>query len=633
MSSFYSYNYFQWNTEIRAHTLRLEPTSAIFLDNDGGANELANLLPGCKVISRIVSDRYEKELHRTKGEAVRYIQTRAGQVNHSVYINIGCEPPVENLEDMRRLVDEYLAAFEWAQPRGIRVAGPHSAHYGWTEAHWRILAPLAGYIGRYPDLFLLTGDEYFAGVPFSGVQDTRLPEGNEKGHIRPETWRASDTGVYYHVGRMPHNLFPILQEMGLPIPLTVITEAGADDLQDVEPWRESLVHTPPYEKIKGWRSLERQWSLWGAAYGWDARTYFLKGLESIRDVIYKPWPQVIGADLFVMGNNGDLLWLGHNHWDTGENGMMAKLETTNLKGQPPVPTTPAPEPKPSDAGIGQRFRLRTSSSINVREAPTTGGRLLSPAPRDQALLTVYPGGLKTANGFTWYWVEVDGGPSGWQALVYEYAYQQWVTPEPVAKTFLVPASYPHVVSSRFDDPRGYGNGKHEGQDFASLHGNPKPNVVVTPQSGVVEKVGYDATGLGNYIRVYCGDGWRYYLGHFERVLVTEGQTLTEGEAVGHEGSSGNSSGPHVHLTIQHYGFGLSGYVIEEVINPEGVLRAAPVEPEPVPEPPVPPDLYAAVLAQAARLEHAHADLLKAQQVYTLAVAEVLESLRGIVGAQ
>lgn len=57
-----------------------------------------------------------------------------------------------------------------------------------------------------------------------------------------------------------------------------------------------------------------------------------------------------------------------------------------------------------------------------------------------------------------------------------------------------------------------------------------------------------------------------------------------------------------------------------------------VEAPRLPEPPVPPDLYAAVLAQAARLEHAHADLLTAQQAYTLAVAEVLESLRGIVGA-
>jgi len=416
LTSFYGYNFFQWNAAIRDHTLRLEPTSAIFLNSDGGANELASLLPGCKVIARIVSDQYEKKLHRNQGEAVRYIQARAPQVNRSVYINIGCEPPVDSLDDMRRLVDEYMAAFEWAQPRGIRVAGPHSAHYGWTTEHWRIFAPLAGYIGRYPDLFLLTGDEYFAGVPFSGVQDTRLPEGNEQGHIRPETWRESDTGVYYHVGRMPHNLFPMLQSMGLSIPLTVMTEAGADDLGDVEAWREGLIHTPPYDKIKGWKTLIKQWDAWGAPYGWDARTYFLKGLEAIRDVIYKPWPQVIGADLFVLGNNGDPLWLGMDHWDAD---MMAKLETTNVKGQPPVPTLP-PVLKPANPGLPIEATMR--SAYMLRQGPGTeyaDGAITVPTG---AAVRYYPATERddAARRFRWVFVEY-GDRSGWVASQDQFA--------------------------------------------------------------------------------------------------------------------------------------------------------------------------------------------------------------------
>lgn len=250
---------------------------------------------------------------------------------------------------------------------------------------------------------------------------------------------------------------------------------------------------------------------------------------------------------------------------------------SELRSIPSVTTYPASVPKPANAGAGERVRLRTNSYINVRDAPTTGGKLLSPAPRNKALMTVYPGGTKQANGFTWYWVEVDGGPSGWQALVYEYPYQQWVTPEPVAKTFLIPAQYDYVISSRFNDARSYG--KHEGLDMASKASAPKPRLVVAGADGVVEKVVTNDPAYGVFVRIYHGDGWRTYSAHLEKALVTVGQTVKEGQAIGHEGSTGNSTGPHLHFTVQHYGDGLSGYVVEEVVDPAPLLRAAPV-PEP-----------------------------------------------------
>lgn len=637
MPSFFGYNYFQWNSEIRDHTVRLDPTNALFLDNDGGANELAGLLPGCKVVAREVSDIYEKNLHRNRGEALKYVQRRAQHVRPEVYINIGCEPPIDSIQDLELLVDEYMKALEWAQPRGLRVAAPHSAHYGWVREHWVALAPLAGFMGRYPDQFLLTGDEYFAGVPFSGVQDTRLPEGNEKGHIRPETWLPSNTGVYYHIGRLPHNLFPILQELGLPIPLTLMTEGGADDLQDVEVWRKGLKKTPPFDIIKGYKTLENQWNEWGAPYGWDFRTYYLKGLEAIRDVIYKPWPQVIGYSLFVLGNNGDPLWLGMDHWDSE---MMRLLETTNKKGGP-VTSYPT-KPKPANPGNPTRRKVRTNATINVRSAPTTSGRPEA-ASKNGDLVNVYFATAEGGGQFKWHWVE-GPGYKGWQALVYEFEEEQYIEPERPTMTFSNPAQYPHVIleGGRFNAPRNYSFNpgklqKHEGLDFSSLHAAPKPRIVVAPADGIVQKVKTD-TYYGNYVRIYHGKGFRAYYAHLERALVNEGDLVRKGDPIGWEGATGNVSGPHLHWTLSVIGYGLPNYVVDDVIDPQPLL----VEEDPQPGP-IDSELRAAILFQAQRINALIAGLAEtrtqleaAANTFGIAMdtlAQISESLEGMIGEE
>ena len=50
-----------------------------------------------------------------------------------------------------------------------------------------------------------------------------------------------------------------------------------------------------------------------------------------------------------------------------------------------------------------------------------------------------------------------------------------------------------------------------------------------------------------------------------------GQAVGRGETIGVLGTSGNSTGYHVHLTLQHVGHGLAGYVIDDVTNPEWYL--------------------------------------------------------------
>ena len=81
------------------------------------------------------------------------------------------------------------------------------------------------------------------------------------------------------------------------------------------------------------------------------------------------------------------------------------------------------------------------------------------------------------------------------------------------------------------------------------------------------KVGWDADGYGNYVVVDFGDNWRAIYGHMASVYVGEGQVLKSWEIIGLMGSTGNSTGAHVHVTLQHIGAGLSGYVVSDVVDP------------------------------------------------------------------
>src|SRR5690606_9929424 len=77
------------------------------------------------------------------------------------------------------------------------------------------------------------------------------------------------------------------------------------------------------------------------------------------------------------------------------------------------------------------------------------------------------------------------------------------------------------------------------------------------------------TGYGLYVRVRheTADGvFKSWYGHLAAPAVCEGQVVKAGDVVGVLGTTGNSTGDHLHLTLQHIGKGLKGYVIDDVID-------------------------------------------------------------------
>ena len=103
------------------------------------------------------------------------------------------------------------------------------------------------------------------------------------------------------------------------------------------------------------------------------------------------------------------------------------------------------------------------------------------------------------------------------------------------------------ISSYFgerEDPFSGHEAYHKGVDFAGTAGS---NVVAVA-AGVVTWAG-ERTGYGNLVEINHGDGYVTRYAHNERTLVKVGETVKRGEAVALMGSTGRSTGPHVHFEV------------------------------------------------------------------------------------
>jgi hypothetical protein len=64
----------------------------------------------------------------------------------------------------------------------------------------------------------------------------------------------------------------------------------------------------------------------------------------------------------------------------------------------------------------------------------------------------------------------------------------------------------------------------------------------------------ELVGYGNLVIVaHAADGYMILYGHLDNILVSVGDGIQQGTVVGLEGSTGNSTGPHVHFEIRHNG--------------------------------------------------------------------------------
>lgn len=313
------------------------------------------------------------------------------------------------------------------------------------------------------------------------------------------------------------------------------TEAGFDGVNE------------PAMPSGGWRWLVREGhiTLEGvmAEYAAYARRCAELGIEIA--CVYTFW----GTEQWRFYEHTDvpemMAWFGQ-HWAEG----------VSVQPQPQPQPQPEPQPPPpSERQVVYAAPGPGYTFINVRRSPDLSEASdMGDIPRGQAIL-----------------VEVEEGDF---YKIVAYVAKRVTSPTPPSPreprlTYPVQGRSPKI-NHPYGEPRSYG--PHEGLDLYARQGD----VIVPVLDGVVDKVRKvdPGTGYGIYARVYhdlrptLGKEYRSWYGHMADVLVEEGMEVKAGQTpLGHAGTTGNSTGIHLHLTLQEVGLH-NGMVVDGAIDPE-----------------------------------------------------------------
>lgn len=138
----------------------------------------------------------------------------------------------------------------------------------------------------------------------------------------------------------------------------------------------------------------------------------------------------------------------------------------------------------------------------------------------------------------------------------------------------IPTEYPHHISSPYNSVRyihtetAYSVGVHYGTDIsgANIYGVP----VVAVADGIAIVPPYNAKGYGNYVVLETEKDLDFYYGHLADIVVSNGEEVEQGQVLGHVGSTGNSTGPHLHFEARNLRNGTSR--AQQNIDPVVVLN-------------------------------------------------------------
>ena len=124
------------------------------------------------------------------------------------------------------------------------------------------------------------------------------------------------------------------------------------------------------------------------------------------------------------------------------------------------------------------------------------------------------------------------------------------TVDSAGRTWVTPCAHYYYVSSPFGErwhPVHGGYRMHNGVDLAADTGV----AIYATRNGVVNTAAYEAGGAGNYVFIDHQDGFQSAYMHMTHYVVYAGQYVYAGQVIGYVGSTGASSGPHLHFGIYY----------------------------------------------------------------------------------
>ena len=95
----------------------------------------------------------------------------------------------------------------------------------------------------------------------------------------------------------------------------------------------------------------------------------------------------------------------------------------------------------------------------------------------------------------------------------------------------------------------YYSWRHNGLDIANKIGTP----IYAAEAGTVVEAAWNAGGYGYYIVIDHGGGKKTRYGHLSKFACSVGDEVAKGENIGFVGSTGRSTGPHLHFEVMLYG--------------------------------------------------------------------------------
>ena len=106
-----------------------------------------------------------------------------------------------------------------------------------------------------------------------------------------------------------------------------------------------------------------------------------------------------------------------------------------------------------------------------------------------------------------------------------------------------------IITSRYGSNDSVRDHSHSGLDIAAPYGTP----IKAAASGTVTYSGNAGDGFGNYVIISHGSGVTTVYAHCSQLLVSAGQTVSQGDIIAKVGSTGNSTGNHLHLEVRKNG--------------------------------------------------------------------------------
>jgi murein DD-endopeptidase MepM/ murein hydrolase activator NlpD len=116
-------------------------------------------------------------------------------------------------------------------------------------------------------------------------------------------------------------------------------------------------------------------------------------------------------------------------------------------------------------------------------------------------------------------------------------------------------------------------GNHEGVDIFAMFNDP---ILASRDGDVIwasnrRRSDGSISDYGNHVVIDHGGGWISWSAHLDSYSVRAGDIVLQGDSIGQAGSTGNSTGVHLHFSIQYIGHGLDGYILRDVVNPGPLL--------------------------------------------------------------